>query len=365
MKCSLQLMYTCALSVSCAFSQGIGGRNAPLNSRWDSFAVPESKIMLTGSVQLSDGMPLPGAAAIQLVCGGSARTVAHTGVLDSFGFQIGTSRVSGLSGIANGFSSDAASAFHPMAGPINCDLRAELSGFRSSVIHLSRTTTFDGADVGVIWLHRLAAPRGSTVSVTTLAAPKAAKKNFEKGRKLARAGKLEKAASYFQQAVKIHPRFAEAWLDLGFTQYRMESTDAARTSALKAREIDPKLAGIYRILGYIASDEKDWKAAARYLEEAEQLDPLGPALPWYISAVAYYQLHRFDDAERCIRREMQLDQQHQYRRAPFLLGLILVARNDVSSGSRILRDYLASSPDPADVTAANALLRRIELRAAK
>jgi tetratricopeptide (TPR) repeat protein len=350
-----------------------GGQIGNLSSSsWRGSSMLAAKVMITGTVKLDDGSPLPGSAAIELVCGASARVVAHTNILDDFGFQTVASSGNGLAGIANAWSllgsadADAASRLRGgFGGTTNCDLRAELSGFRSSRINLNNPPSFDGTSVGVIWLHRTARSGDNTVSITTLIAPKQARKNFDKARKLAFEGKTPEAISAFQKAVKIDPRFAEAWVGLAFAQYRMRLYDAAEKSALKAREIDPKLPGIYEILGYIASDRKDWKTAAQYLDEAERLNPRSSALPWYLSAVAYYQMRHFDEAERSIRQEMKLDTARHYRRAQFLLGLILVARNEVSTGAETLREYLAGSPDPADVKPANAMLNRLALIAAK
>ncbi|HVV46815.1 MAG TPA: tetratricopeptide repeat protein [Bryobacteraceae bacterium] len=340
------------------------------SSSWRTYSVP-SKTLITGSVKVDDGSALPGSAAIVLICGGSVRTVAHTSILDDFSFE--TVALSGYSspGVANAWSllssanADASSAMHSLSGNNNCDLRAELSGFRSTTINLNNPAAFNGSDIGVIWLHRIAAPGDHIVSITTLAAPKAAKKNFDKARAQALAGKLKDAVSSFRKAVKIDPQFAEAWVGLGFAQYQLGLQDEAEKSVLKARDIDAKLPGIYQILGYLASGRKDWKTAALYLEEAERLNPESSALPWYISAVAYYQLHRFNEAEKSIRQEMQIDTERRYRRAQFLLGMILVARNEIVTGTQALREYLAGSPDPADVKPANAMLSRLALLAAK
>ncbi|HVY92843.1 MAG TPA: tetratricopeptide repeat protein [Bryobacteraceae bacterium] len=340
-------------------------------SPWRTFSMPTTKVMITGTVKLDDGSPLPGSAVIQLICAGSERTVAHTSILDDFGFET-TALSDSSTGISNawntlsGANADASSGLHSsMAGNSNCDLRAELSGFTSSSINLNNPSAFDGTDVGVIWLHRVSGSGQNIVSITTLTAPKDAKKHFDRARELMRLGKLRDAAGQYEKAVKIDPQFAEAWVGLGFAQYKADLQDAAEKSVLKAREIDPKLPGIYQILGYIASNRKDWKAAAQYLDEAERLNPMSSALPWYISAVAYYQLHRFNEAERSIRQEIQLDPRRQYKRAQFLLGLILVARNEIATGAQMLRDYLASSPDPGDVKAANTMLARIDTLAKK
>ncbi len=365
MKCSWRLAYACALSVSCVFAQ-------VSSSPWRSVSAQNAKIMITGAVKLDDGSPLPGRAAIELVCGASGRIVAHTSVLDDFVFLMAAPSENHSPSVTTAWNllgnSDSDAASGPRGDPggnTDCNLRAQLSGFRSSSVSLNGPAIYDGTSIGVIWLHRMATVHENLVSFTTLSAPKNARKNFEKGRQLARAGQVADAVSSFQKAVKIDPRFAEAWVGLGFAQYRMNAEAAAEKSVMEAREIDPKLPGIYQILGYIASNRKDWKSAAQYLEEAERLNPFSSALPWYISAVAYYEMHRFNEAERSIRQEMQIDAERRYPRAQFLLGLILIARNENVTGGQALREYLAGAPEPGDVKTANAMLSRLALIAAK
>jgi Flp pilus assembly protein TadD len=137
----------------------------------------------------------------------------------------------------------------------------------------------------------------------------------------------------------------------------MQSSDAAKASLRKALDLDPKMAGTWQTMGYMASDQGDWSNAVRDLGEAERLDPLS-TLPWFVSAIAYYRLHRFAEAEASIRAEMKLDPQLQYPRSQFVLGLILIARHDVEGGTASLRNYLASSPDPRDVATASALVNQ-------
>jgi hypothetical protein len=64
---------------------------------------------------------------------------------------------------------------------IGCEIRAALPGFRSDLVNLIGRRSFDNPDVGTIVLHRLGNVEGTTISVTSLRAPKDARKAFEKG----------------------------------------------------------------------------------------------------------------------------------------------------------------------------------------
>ncbi len=244
--------------------------------------------------------------------------------------------------------------------PQSCDLRAESGGYGSTEINLNNRFGFDGSDVGIIFLHRLAQGETGMVSVSTLQAPKDARKNFDKGTELLRQGKVAEAAKSFERAVAIYPGYAEAWLSLGRIQFTTGSRDAAQGSAQRAMDLDSKLVGAWQVLGYIASDKQDWREAAHYLDEAVRMDPTGSALPWFFSALAHYNLRSFDEAERSIRAEIKLDPQFRIRRAQFLLALILIARQDTVGGVAVLHNYLAASPDPRDVKNANDILSRLQ-----
>src|SRR5260370_42252448 len=92
-----------------------------------------------------------------------------------------------------------------------CELRASLAGFKSDVVNLGNRRMFDNPDVGTIVLRRRANVEGTTVSMTTLQAPKDARKAYDKARDALRKGKTADALSEFEKAVAAYPHFAAAW----------------------------------------------------------------------------------------------------------------------------------------------------------
>ena len=66
---------------------------------------------------------------------------------------------------------------------VNCDLRAQMPGYRSDVLHLDRIGMLERSDVGTIVLHRMAGVQGLTVSATTMAAPKESARAYQEGLK--------------------------------------------------------------------------------------------------------------------------------------------------------------------------------------
>jgi tetratricopeptide (TPR) repeat protein len=263
-------------------------------------------------------------------------------------------------------NSDAAAVVRGSGTANDCDLRAELGGYTSSAVNLNNPAAFNGPDVGVIWLHRTGQEgSGNLVSVFALSAPKDAKKSFDKGIDLMRTRKWGEAAESFRRAVAIYPNYADAWLGLGRVQFTMGSNDAARNSFARAVQLDAKLTGGWQSLGYLASNDRRWQDAVQYLDKAVALEPLSSPLPWFVSALANFNLGQFERAERSIREEIKLDTRSQYPRAKYLLGLILIGREDVRGGAEAIRSYLASSPEPRDVEPANTVLSRLQIASAK
>jgi len=334
-------------------------------------------IYLSGSVMMGDGSPLPGSVAILSVCGAVQRTVAHTTPKGDFGFTWGdtasvfadasqTGRIAtGSSSTRNGSATSSSSAgvrgiFQDHLG--SCELRADLPGYRSSQIDLYNHAALDNPDVGVIIVQRLTADDGLQVSMSSLRAPKDAKKSFDKGMELERGNKLGDAAAQYEKAVGAYPEYADAWLGLGRTQSLMDMRDIARATLRRAMELDGKLVGPWQELGYIASDEKKWAEAARYLDKAVKLDPTGSPMAWYFDGLANYNLGRIEKAEECVLMEMRLDTAHRHASADYLLGMVFIAKQDLEHGAELLRKYIRAAPFADEVETAKLQLSKVESR---
>jgi hypothetical protein len=81
--------------------------------------------------------------------------------------------------------------------------------------------------------------------------------------------------------------------------------------------------------------------------------------------VAYFQLRKYAQAEKSIRMEIDMDPQFRNRRARYVFGLILIARQNVEQGEDVLRTYLATSPDSRDVDQVNRILAGLQTFAAR
>lgn len=333
-------------------------------------------IFISGTVSTDDGSPLPGSMKIQAVCGADQRIVTHTGPQGDFSFQWGQNTgifedasQSGSSSIfggsPNGIPSAANSMGVTLANPLsNCELRVDAAGYISSHAPLLSYGEIDRIEVGTLIIHRLTGEEGTTVSVLSMKAPKNAKKDFQKGSDQFRQRKFQDAQASFKKAVTAYPEYADAWVSLGRTEKQLGARDAAQEDFQKAMDLDKKLLGPWQELGYLASDQSKWEEAAKYLDQATRLDPMNSPAPWFFSAVADFNLQRYEAAERSIRAELRLDQ-NRNPRAKYLLGLILLARNDLTGGAEALRAFLKVAPAGPDADMAKKQLLRVESLATK
>src|SRR5271166_4462623 len=128
---------------------------------------------------------------------------------------------------------------------------------------------------------------------------------------------LEKATSYFEQAIKLDPGYARAWSGLALV--RMSQADSAfglsfeegyrlaRDAAERALQLDPGLAEAHAAIGRIKrTHDWDWVGADASFQRAIALEPQNAIALMGASSLAA-SLGRFDDALTLGRRAVELD----------------------------------------------------------
>jgi TolB-like protein/Tfp pilus assembly protein PilF/tRNA A-37 threonylcarbamoyl transferase component Bud32 len=179
---------------------------------------------------------------------------------------------------------------------------------------------------------------------------------------------LEKAVSYYQQALTLDPDYARAWA--GLARVYITQTDRGydplhkaflegRRAVERALELDPNLAEAHAVLGWIRTNyDWDWAGAdatfKRALEleprngtvvrmacvlaatlgrfeeaielgrRAAELDPLSAGCHVNLGGFAYY-AGRWDEAEAAVRKGLELNP--EYPNAHLQLGMVLLARS--------------------------------------
>jgi tetratricopeptide (TPR) repeat protein len=339
---------------------------------------PSTPIFLTGQVSTDDGSPLPGPVTIERVCNGATHTEGYTDMKGTFGIQLGNesgvfqdatdapSRSSMNGGAMGGSGSNAlGSSGGAMGGSQdrmlqNCELRAKLPGFRSQSVMLAGRRPMDNPDLGTILLHREAPGEGSTVSVTSLNAPKAARKAFDKGLELLKKNKLADAREEFEKAVQIDQVYAAAWLELGKLQAGSGDADMARGSFRVAMKSDPKFVTPYLELSALALNDRKWQEAADLTDQALKLNSFDYPQAYLFNAAAKYNMQEVDAAEKSIKEADRLDTRHQYPEVAHLYGAVLQYKKDYAGAVLQYQAYLKMAPDAEDAPVVRKQLENLD-----
>ena len=328
-------------------------------------------LYLSGKVVMDDGTPPPDRVAIQLVCRGTPRTITFTDRKGFFSADVNdrrqTSQFEDASERNSGFGGNGPLANNNARGAgdfdrdlLGCDLRANLAGFRSDVYSLGARRSLDNPDVGTLFLRRLANVDGLTISATSALAPKDAVKAFDKGREAEAKQKWPDALKEFDKAVSLYPKYAAAWCELGNVQQQQKDVAGARQSYAKALEADPKFVSPYLQLGELAGQEQKWQEAADDTDHLLKLNPIDFPQAWLLNAIANYNLHKFDIAEKSARELLTRDSTHQFPKANLLLGVLLAQKQSYLEAAQNLRDYLHYAPKAEDAEQVKKQLADVE-----
>jgi len=331
-------------------------------------------VPISGRVMVDDGTPPPDTVVIERVCNASIHAEGYTDHKGYFyidlGMEQGVMQDASTSGLFNDsgtrFSGQSQTASGMGRGDMsnqryrNCDLRASLPGYRSQVVSLANRGAMDSPDIGTIFLHRVGNAEGRVISAISLAAPKDARKSFEKGADQVKKQKLDDAVKSYQKAVQVYPQYAAAWFELGKLQAAKGQADAAHQSFDAAVQADPKYLNPYLELSRLALGAKNWQELADVTGRAVKLDPFDYPQQFFFNSVANYNLRNMDAAEKSAREAEKLDTQHRYPQVSHLLGVILAQRQDYTGAAGEMRDYLKYAPGAADAATVRAQLDQLE-----
>jgi Tetratricopeptide repeat len=329
---------------------------------------------LRGRLMTDDGTPVPQDSQVERLCNGTVRQQVYASPGGDFSMQLGSVAdsfvdASGEPATRNDrLSQDGITRTVPGMGGIprselrNCELRASVFGFRSSVATLVDLHPFSGnIDVGAIVLQRTAKIKGMAVSAALYKAPPDARKAYERGLEAERHSKLAEARQYFEKAVKIYPKFAYAWFMLGNVLQKDNQNDAARAAYTKATTIDTKFLQPYSALASMAYKTQSWRDVRDFtghildldpLNYAEvtgdilDLDPLNYAEIYFYNSHANYKLDRIDEAEKSGLKAERLALRAHFPQLHLLMAEIFARKKNYASAIAEIHTYLdLASPD--------------------
>jgi hypothetical protein len=339
----------------------------------DTNAIPDfnrSALFLSGKVAMEDGTPPPDLVTIQMVCTGSPHGIGYTDAKGRFSINVrdklnnsvldDASEQGSFGGVPGGLNSSGSGRMRGPGALNGCDLRANLAGFRSDSVNLFDRKSTDNPDVGTIFLHRRANVEGLTVSATTAMAPASARKAFDKGREEERKGKWADAQRQFQKAVDEYPKFAAAWFELGRTQEQAKDIEAARKSYQQSLVADAKFVSPYDRLAELASTERKWEEVLDDTTRLLRLNPVDFPRAWFLNAFANLQLQHLDAAEKSARDGLIADSAHRFPQLLYMLGAVLMQKQDYAGAAENMRAYIAQAPNAPDVDKVKQQLAEVE-----
>lgn len=331
----------------------IPNSNSPLStSPIDRTASP---LFISGKVLLEGGGPLPEPVPIERVCNGTTRREAYADTKGQFGFQLGGSNFTFQDaseddshtspGLQSGNGSNNGLKQNDLTG---CELRAVLAGYQSTSIILQ---TLAGEsfqyEVGTILLKRIGNAPGTTISVTSMAAPKGAMHAYEKAQKMM-AAKPAEAEKELNKAIKSYPRFAAAWTLLGDIHREHNQFDAAREEYAQAIAADPQFVNPNYGLAIIAVQQKKWDEVIRFSDQVIKLNPVAFPMAYFFNAAANYNLQKLAPAEESAKRFKSMDTQHSHPDVCLLLSYLYSAKQDYVGAAHEIREYLSIRPNSPD-----------------
>jgi tetratricopeptide (TPR) repeat protein len=325
---------------------------------------------------MEDGTAPPDPVTMETVCNGSAHS---EGYADSKGYfsielgarngviqdasEVGLPRNWNASGMTGGGTAPGplGSFQSPERKYMGCDLQARLAGYRSQTVPLSGRRPMDNPNVGTILLHRNGpAEEGKTISAVSLAAPKDARKAYEKGLDATKKKKFDDAQLDFEKAVEAYPNYAAAWYELGMLQAGQGKMDLARGYFAKASECDPKFVQPYLQLSILELQASKWQGLAEVTGKVVKLDPFDYPQAFYFNSVANYNLHNMEAAEKSALTAERLDTRHAIPKVSHLLGLILAYKKDYAGAAERFKAYLKFAPEAKDAAKVQSQLAEVE-----
>jgi tetratricopeptide (TPR) repeat protein len=177
--------------------------------------------------------------------------------------------------------------------------------------------------------------------------PKDANAWYKKGRALSRRGKYEDAINCYDKAIEISPHHVDTWKKRGEALYSLKEYDLANESYDRATSINSDDTDLWTARSRCEYHLKNYEKAIEFATKAIELDP-SVAYAWFTKGRSLIKLKRFDKALEALNQTIQLDPNMTrawWRRGQVheALGKIEEALADYRQALKLDRDFARAS----------------------
>lgn len=182
----------------------------------------------------------------------------------------------------------------------------------------------------------------SAISVSNLAIPARAMKEFQSGQKLLeQKHDVSGSIAHFRRAIELYDSFTQAYVMLGLAYLKEQKLTDARPALERAIQLDPKSSVGYLALGACLNQQGDYAGAEKVLQQGLELNPESPEGQYELAKACWAQ-HRWADAEPHARNAERL--QPLIPGVHVLLGNILLQQHDNQGAIKEFDEYLHLDP---------------------
>ncbi len=184
----------------------------------------------------------------------------------------------------------------------------------------------------------------SFVSITTLAAPKPARKAYKKATKEMNksAPDLQVATRHLEQAIDEYPEYAAAWTLLGRVHRRGDDKQRAHQALQRATELDPKYLEPYPQLAHIATENRGWVEVLRLSKAMLKINPYF-VLGHYYKGSALLMTGNLAGAERAFHEALDTADASLFPASHYMLAEVYRSQRDVTLAAREYRLYASAA----------------------
>jgi tetratricopeptide (TPR) repeat protein len=288
---------------------------------------------------------------MELVCRGQVQPQEPTKDDGTFSFAVGGGGAGSISAVSAGGSAIGASgADQSFVNMSDCQVRASLAGYSSSVIQLGRRSVFESPDIGTIVLTPLGEggqpQRDPLVSISDAKAPSKAAKSYAKAKEelFKENPNTGKAVKELEKAVKEYPEYSSAWYLMGEAKVLTNDPDGAREALQKAIDTDPGFATPYVTLALLELRQNNLEAAAKASDLAIELVP-SHAEACYYNGMAHANLGDLEKARKSLEVVAASPHADRFPQTFYLLGTIIARSGDLEGSIPHYNRFLELAPD--------------------